>query len=367
MWLVILFIPVIYYCSYLIYHTIKFNHYHPKTIDNQFFVSIIIPVRNEQENIKNCIESILQQTYPKNLMEVIIVNDHSEDDTLIILQNFINDDCIKIINLPEGKKGKKESIDFGILNSKGEIIITTDGDTWRNKEWVQTMINYFNENTALVSGPVKLTGKGIWQEMQALEFSGLILLGAAMIANQSPSLCNGANLAYRKKVYYEVGGFLNIDQIASGDDELLLHKIRNLKKYDIQFAKNQDAIVETSAHKNLKTFIHQRLRWTSKSTVYPDYWITFHLIMAYFANLTIFLSFIFSMFLFINWWIFFCLMFAKVISEFFILYHANKFLKQMQNLKWLLIEQFFHILYVLWVGLISQMKLKYEWKGRRVN
>ncbi len=367
MWIVIFFVPVLYYCIYLIYHTLKFIAYQPKYIENQFFVSVIIPVRNEQKNIKACLESIINQLYPKNLLEIIIVNDHSEDETVKILDFFKGFEFVKILDLPEGKKGKKESIDWGIKHSRGEIIVTSDGDTWRGQNWLQSLVNYFDKEVAMVSGPVKLTGKGIWQEMQALEFSGLILLGGAMIAIQKPSLCNGANLAYRKKVYEEVNGFENIDHIASGDDELLLHKIRRLKKYQIVFAKNSQAIVETPAHHDLKTFVYQRIRWTSKSTVYPDRWITFHLIMAYFANLSIFLSSILMFFSFFSWKIVLGLFLMKVFSEFVILFQATRFFNQLSNLRWLLIEQFFHIIYVLCVGLISQMKLEYEWKGRRVK
>lgn len=363
----ILLVPIVYYSIYLIYHTYLFVSYQPQYIENQFFVSIIIPVRNEQENIKACLDSIIEQNYPKSSMEIIVVNDHSEDETMKMIENYSSYSNIKILNLPSDKKGKKESIHLGIQNSKGDIILTTDGDTVRGKDWVQTMMNYFDEQTAMVSGPVKLTGESIWQQMQALEFSGLILLGAAMIANKRPSLCNGANLAYRRKVYEEVDGFHNIDQIASGDDELLLHKIRKLKKYNIQFVKNDKAIVETPAHQNLKTFVYQRLRWASKSTVYPDKLITFHLMMAYLANLSILISFLLSLEDDVWKWNFFVFFILKILSEWIILLNATKFLNQKKLLKWIFIEQFLHVLYVLWVGLISQFKFSYEWKGRRVK
>ncbi len=364
--ILIFFLPVIYYCAYLLFHTWKFIQYNPPARYQQLSISVIIPIRNESKYIEDCIKSILVQNYPNNLLEIIIVNDHSEDQTLQILKKFEQIPNLKILHLPMNKIGKKEAIQWGIENATGEIIITTDGDTLRGKYWVQTLVNFFSENTAMVSGPVKLTGKSIWQEMQALEFAGLILLGAAMIANKKPSLCNGANLAYRKKVFYEVNGFQNIKQIASGDDELLLHKIRNLKKYDIVFAKNIYALVETPAQNSLKTFIHQRLRWTSKSTVYPDKWVTIHLIMAYLANLSIFIAFIY-IFLKNNAWIFTSLMIMKIFSEWIVLKQATQFIQQTKILRWIIVEQILHILYVLWVGLVSQLKFQYNWKGRKVK
>lgn len=358
---IFLIVPVTYYALFLIYHTIKFIKYQPKYRKNLLFTSIIIPVRNESKNIEACLKSIIKQEYPKDFMEIIVVNDHSEDETKQKLLFFEQFSFIKILDLPKEKQGKKESIAWGIAHAKGEIILTTDGDTIRGNHWLETLIGYFDNDTAMVSGPVKLTGTNIWQKMQALEFSGLILLGAAMIANKRPSLCNGANLAYRKKVFEEVKGFQNIDHIASGDDELLLHKIRKLKKYSIVFAKNQKAIVETNAHKNIKKFVNQRLRWASKSTIYPDKWITFHLIMAYLANLAIPIS------IFFDYPIIFLLLGIKIIAEWISLKVATTFLQQNHILRWLWIEQMFHIIYVLWVGCASQFKNSYEWKGRKLK
>ncbi len=365
--ILLLFISVVYYGVYLIYHTWKFINYKPVTHHYLFHVSVIVPIRNESDYIISCLKSILAQDYPKDLLEIIIVNDHSEDNSLVLLRAYADYPNIKILNLPIGKQGKKEAISYGIEHAGGELIITTDGDTIRNEHWVRTMVSYFGENTALVSGPVRLSGISVWQEMQALEFAGLVLLGGAMIANKRPSLCNGANLAYRKKVFLEVNGFQNISHIASGDDELLLHKIRHLKKYAIVFAKNTQAIVETPAQFKLKSFIYQRIRWTSKSTVYPDKWITFHLMMAYFANLSIIISLFYGLLYKEKGWIFFILLFMKVLAEGITLYFATKFLNQKKLLKWFLLEQFLHIIYVLWVGVVSQIKKTYVWKGRKVR
>src|SRR6202012_3482401 len=98
--------------------------------------------------------------------------------------------------------------------------------------------------------------------------------GAALIGNGQASTCNGANLAYRKDVFYAVGGFKGIDDLASGDDELLLQKVAEKYPGKIGFLKSYDAIVYTHAKHTLKEFLQQRRRWASKSVKYKDKKVT---------------------------------------------------------------------------------------------
>ena len=113
--------------------------------------------------------------------------------------------------------------------------------------------------------------------MQAVEFAGLIAIGAASIAKRSPNMCNGANIAYPKKIFYQVNGFEGYSNIASGDDEFLMHKIfalstepRQLTGQNVYFLKNKEATVFTRPAKKLSQFIAQRKRWASKWGKYTD-------------------------------------------------------------------------------------------------
>lgn len=359
-WTILSLIFVIYYGMYLIYHGVLFARYKPQRISQLRFVSVIIPVRNEAKFLASCIESILSQAYPKNYLEIIVVDDHSEDGSEAIIKQYAGFG-VKYIKLDEGICGKKAALQKGIEQSHGEIIITTDGDTTRDRGWLQSMVSFFQEGVGMVSGPVRLTGNSTFEQMQALEFAGLVALGAGMIASQSPSLCNGANLAYLHSAFKEVKGFENIDHIASGDDELLLHKIHRQTKYKIVFAKTTDAIVSTPAQPSLKVFLFQRLRWVSKSTIYPNIWITFNLMMAYLANLAIMISLMSDLLWFA------LLLTIKIICEGFILLKATHFLQQRHLIWWLVVEQLLHMVYVLWIGIYAQIRKQYTWKGRKVR
>ena len=97
-------------------------------------------------------------------------------------------------------------------------------------------------------------------------------------------MCNGANLAYTKKAFTEVGGFTGIDNIASGDDMLLMHKIYKLYPDKVMFLKSKDAIVQTAPVNSVKDFFNQRIRWASKADKYDDKRIFVVLLLVYVVN-----------------------------------------------------------------------------------
>jgi len=126
-------------------------------------VSILVPARNEEPNIRQCLEDIQKQNYPKDLLEVIIIDDHSFDNTAEIINLFISEETgmqVQLLQLQdqEGKSdqfGKKTAITIGIENANGDIIITTDADCRINEEWLASIVSCFEKNRAkLVSAPV---------------------------------------------------------------------------------------------------------------------------------------------------------------------------------------------------------------------
>ncbi|RYY36469.1 MAG: glycosyltransferase, partial [Sphingobacteriaceae bacterium] len=192
-------------------------------------ITILIAARDEEEGIHLTIEDILAQDYPKHLTEVIIVDDHSTDRTADIIRSYAAQG-IKLHQMQAGQalnSYKKKAISEAIEMSTGELMIATDADCRMGKSWLSTVVNYYEtHHPVMISSPVTYFEEKTWFEyMQTLEFSFLIGIGASFIGNKRASTCNGANLAYRKDVFYEVGGFKGIDDLASGDDELLLQKI----------------------------------------------------------------------------------------------------------------------------------------------
>ena len=248
-------------------------------------ISIIIPFRNEAENILENLRSIEALDYPKEKHEVIYVNDFSNDNSLnILLKNKFSTN-IKIISVPDDfskNAHKKRAVRYGIENSKGDIIVTTDADCLYEKNWLNSLLNNFDESTGFVSGPVEfIEEEGLFTKIQRLEFAGLVLTGAGLIGAGKPTICNAANIAYRKKVFNEVGGFKDQMNLSSGDDELLMQKISKDTKYNVKFSVNKNSIVKTPANKNFSEFYHQRKRWASKGLFYGDKLLVIKLILIY--------------------------------------------------------------------------------------
>ena len=179
-------------------------------------------------------------------------------------------------------------------------------------------------------------------------------------------MCNGANLAYERKVFYEVNGFDGIDNIASGDDMLLMHKI--WKKYPdaVRFLKSHDAIILTQPMKTWSSFINQRIRWASKATYYKDWRIFSVLLLVYLFNLSFLVLFVTGFFN-SGYWIFLAgLWAAKTLIEIPFVYSIARFFGKQDLLFWFFFFQPFHIIYTIISGLFGQFG-KYEWKGRRVK
>jgi cellulose synthase/poly-beta-1,6-N-acetylglucosamine synthase-like glycosyltransferase len=318
-----------------------------------------------------CVRDILAQNYdhPDWGFELIVVNDHSEDDTVrVAIEAADGDPRFRIINLEEvqGVAYKKAAVATGIRAAKGSWILTTDADCRMGPDWIETMGCYMTFDTGLVSGPVMLEGERIFQKLQALEFMGLNAVGAAAIQAGNPTMCNGANLMYRKETFEEVGGFEGIDHIASGDDELLMHKIASETKWKVAFAMRRPAVVRTQALASWSQFKAQRRRWVSKSTQYKKPGITMTLVLSWLAMA----GFPVLLLAAIGWpeaWIFLGInLLLKMAGEFPILFRAAVFFDKLRLLPWFIPEQIAHIAYVLWVGLAGNVR-SYTWKGREVK
>ena len=179
-------------------------------------------------------------------------------------------------------------------------------------------------------------------------------------------MCNGANLAYQRKVFYDVNGFSGIDHIASGDDMLLMHKIWNEFPGKVHYLKSKEAIISTRAMKTWKDFFKQRIRWASKARHYGDKRIMPVLILVYLFNLC-FLALVIAGFFCYYYWLYLGgLWLAKTIIELPFVFSVASFFNKQSLLKYFFFFQPLHIFYTIVSGLFGQFG-KYEWKGRRVS
>ena len=337
-----------------------------KSVNRQEYTpkaSVVIAMRNEESEIVRLIAELKKQIYPTDKLEFILVNDHSTDATLELLQQSTMDN-LKIVNMPDGEVGKKNAIKKAVALAEGEIILATDADCSFSSTWVQTMASYFEDSSIkLVSGPVGFhKQKGVFQSLQALEFSSLIGSGAGAIGIDSAIFCNGANMAYQKAIFSEVNNFES-DTAASGDDVFLLHSIKAKHPKAIVFAKDENAIVITEGAQSIKTFINQRKRWTAKSSAYKDWASIYVSYLVLFVNLAI--VFLFAMQFFSQQYfeLFILFFIAKFIADLFLLYPVLRFFKRTDLIKWILPFEFFYSFYIVLIVILSFTK-SFEWKGR---
>ncbi len=335
------------------------------------FISVIIPFRNESENILASLRSLENQLYPKEKYEVIYVNDSSDDDSPQKILKAEKSSNVKIISVPSDyskNAHKKRAIRFGIANSNGKIILTTDADCVHNKDWLKQMISCFDDETGFVSGPVKFIEENtLFEKLQKLEFSGLVLTGAGLIGINKPAICNAANIAYRREAYESVHGFEDHLNLSSGDDELLMQKIWSDKKYKVKFCWHNDAVVETKGNESLEKFYHQRKRWASKGLFYSDKLLIFKLLLIFLFYLgmmtQILLALFYSSLFLLS---FFISLIIKSSIESFIIKRGVGFIISKKILRYIPIAEIFQIPYIIIAG-ISGALGNYTWKERKVK
>jgi cellulose synthase/poly-beta-1,6-N-acetylglucosamine synthase-like glycosyltransferase len=341
-----------------------------KPVEFKTKVTVMVAARNEEEKIAFTIDDILAQDYPKHLTEIIFADDHSTDRTSEIISSYANRG-VKLLQLNEDKplnSYKKKAISEAIGLSTGELMVATDADCRMGPKWLSSIVTYYEtENPVMISSPVAyFEEKSLFERLQSLEFSYLIGIGGAFIGNGRASTCNGANFAYRKDVFYQVGGFKGIDDLASGDDELLLQKVAERFPGKILFLKRREAVVYTHAKANLSEFLSQRRRWASKSTKYKDKWVVALAVGIWLFNLSLLataaLSFYNSAYL-----ILLGVQFGlKYIFETIFLLPILAFFGRKKLIWMLTFLSPIHAIYFVYVGLIGNTR-KYVWKGRTVR
>ena len=345
------------------------------------FITVIIPARNEASNLPTLLDSLMAQNYPQKSFEVIVIDDHSTDNTATIVQQYFP---FRVLSLKDFLAGgtinsyKKKAIEIGVKHSSGTLIITTDADCYATPAWLQTIASFYTTNQPeLIVMPVAIncSNKAI-EIFQALDFMTLQGITGAAIDKKMHSMCNGANLAYTRKAFEAVNGFKGIDTIASGDDMLLMHKIALQFPGGIAYLKSPSVIVQTEPVHTVKAFFNQRIRWASKADKYEDKRIFPVLLLVYLFNVMLMFLPITVIFSNSQWSMFngqlsvlgvwLVLLLLKTVAELIFLYPVAIFFNK-QQLLWLFpLAQPFHILYTVVAGWLGKFG-SYEWKERKVK
>ncbi|TDB64446.1 glycosyltransferase [Arundinibacter roseus] len=334
-------------------------------------VSILIPVRNEAENILALLQDLNNQSYPFHLFEVWVINDASTDQTAQLVQDFISQArfSLHLENLIEEPtlSPKKRAITHTIPKTIGTLILCTDGDCRVGAEWVATIVSFYEQtNARFISAPVTFLAVETFKDnLFTIEFGSLVGAGGATLAHNRPTMCNGANIAYQKTAFEAVGGYAATPKIASGDDEFLMHKIHE-KLGGVHFLKSQAATVETAAPASWKFFVQQRKRWASKWKHYSQWPPKLIAIFVFLANAMLLLSLLLWGFGVFDRYQVQLLWLLKCLPEWLYLGNLLHFFKR-KNLYWYIpLLQLVYPFYVCFFGLLAQ-KPQYQWKNRSLE
>ncbi|MNK40543.1 Beta-monoglucosyldiacylglycerol synthase [compost metagenome] len=347
--------------SLLIYGFLKIKKYQKQDLEPKTSFTIVVPFRNEKENLPVLLESFSKLNYPMNLFEVILVDDNSKEKFQVLNSKFLVSiiDNIRISNSP-----KKDAITTAIQHVKTDWVITTDADCIVPENWLLTFDNYIQQNkVSMLAGAVTYQCENSFLDhFQQLDLTSLQGATIGSFGLNKGFMCNGANFAYTKSLFQGLNGFEGNDKIASGDDVFLLQKAIEKIPDEVRYLKAQDAIVVTKPTENWKALFHQRVRWAAKTSSYRSTFGKFLGLIVFLGNLSFVIGFFLLLFGVLSYPILVLFAFFKFIVDFGLLSVTNQFLTKIR-IKSLLLSS---LLYPFFSSAVAFYSLfgSYEWKDR---
>ena len=361
------------YCILILYFTIGFNKISDFKLNNHIpknKFSIIVPFRNEVENLPALLKSFSQIDYPENLFEIILVNDDSTDDYLSVLNHFKMEFpklCVKLFqNKIKSLSPKKDAVELAISQAEFDWIITTDADCIVPNNWLIAFDSFLQENSCtVIVAPVAYSfNKSFLNHFQNLDFLSLQGSTIGSFGVNKPFMCNGANLCYNKQTFLDVNGFEGNNNIASGDDVFLMQKFLIKDGNSVKYLKSDHAIVQTKTQPTWNLLIQQRIRWAAKAGSYNNSFGKIVGLVVFITNIYLFMLLFLAFFNKISWQHISLFYLMKLNIDFLLLYKTADFFKQQDSLKSYLYSSFIYPFFNVYVAILSFFK-GYEWKGRQ--
>ena len=320
---------------------------------------IIICARNEEQTIEKCLQSIFVQDFDKSLLEIILVNDGSTDNTLLLAQKCLADytGAFQIISNKENI-GKKKSITSAIETCNSELIICRDADTYTEGNlWLKTIVSFYEESKSqFIIAPLQIENKnGFINQLQFSENAALSILTGGFAFYKQAFLCNGANLAFTKKIFEKVGGFKNHININSGDDVLFLEDVKKINPETVSYIKNINASVTTYPLKTYKKLLEQKIRWASKFDKNPNQINAFLGIIVFLVHLSGLFYLIKPLFTHHIPAFGIIFVFLRVFIDFLLLFLASRYYNKPIKWLWILPLSFLYSFYVIVTALLSSV------------
>ena len=356
----IVFLIYILFIGQLIYGFNRMKRFSKKEFTPKTSFTIVVPFRNERENLPNLLHSISLLNYPIELVEIILVDDDSEE--VFSVQDLVF--SLKVIkNDRKSNSPKKDAIETAIQVAKNDWIITTDADCLIQKDWLTTFDQYIQENEVemVASGVCYVPKSGFLSAFQNLDFLSLQGATIGSFGINQPFMCNGANFAYSKHFFKELNGFQGNETIASGDDVFLLQKAVSVAPKKVGFLLAKESIVATKPVKTWNELFQQRVRWASKSTGYSSDYGKLIALVVFVGNLVWILSFLLWLVGLLDQNIFMLFVSLKFLIDFILIYKTANFFES--KLQYVLASSLLYPFFSVSVAVYSLFG-NYSWKGR---
>ena len=359
---------VIYLFSIIIYWA-GFFYSGKKSFLAQPHVSIVIAIKNEISRLPTLLKCLQEQDYPDDLLEIIIVDNGSQDGSYEWLIDKVDQvPQIKVLstaNVATDYKFKKAALSLGIEYASGDVILTTDADCTIKQSWVSSMASCFNENVDVVAGYSAIQyGSKLFERIQALDFLMLMAAGKSTINIGLAWACSGQNWAFRKRLFEKVGGYKRIRDRVGGDDSLFLQVLRKETRAAVVFNDSPDSHVTTQPVHGISEFLRQRIRWASEANYMHRFNLSFFtvVIATFLANLFALLLplwFVVDKRIFLVSFIF---MLLKCFVEGLLVFKSTEDFNQ-RDLRKTFFQWFvFQIPYVIFMGVLSFWGNQLRWK-----
>ncbi len=338
--------------------------------------SVIIPFRNEAENLPELLKSIDYLKYPTGLFEIIFVDDDSDDDSVNIIKKILDTIAIKtgvtqtnisiIKNERVSNSPKKDAITTAIKHAKNEWIITTDADCVLPKYWLDSFDEFIQtKQCKCIVAPVIYTPENSFlnrfQLLDILSLQGATIGGFGI---KKPFLCNGANFAYQREIFEKLNGFEGNANIASGDDIFLLEKVINKYPNAVNYLKCEHSIVTTKAQLSWTSLKTQRIRWAAKTSAYNNWFGKLTGVIVTLMNALVIILTLLVILSAFNLKILIYILIIKLNIDFYLIYKSALFFNQKAVLKTFILGFLIYPVFSIYIAFLSMFK-GYKWKGRR--
>ena len=376
-------VPSLIWCTILVFFAVYvvqillfirgLSHLRRGTGDRLISVAVVVAARNEELHIEKCVRSLLEQDYPHDKYTITVVDDQSTDRTADIVRQLANENpAVRLLQLQEHPSDISpiiHAINEAIKNTSSEIILRTDADCIVGRDWISSMVSYFDDTVGVVSGLTLIRNtqniSSLLFGFQFLDLFSQTACGAGAIGMNAPNNCNGSNMGFRRAAFNDVGGFGSMASINSGSDSLLAQRIAATPQWKMRFAYEPEAHVTTLPVKSWKELLQQRMRWAGHTPHYRPSTLVF-LVASFLFYLLVFLFTPVSIFYFSIVSLPFAVLFIKLIVDYWIIFKFSKITHVVGMMKYFFASELIHFPVIL-TAVFGSFVGGFKWKGRQMK